>query len=112
LPSSRTAFGPPLRFRLERRGQDGQHETEKPDHPAEKGFAAQMITDHTKTGTELKDLVPVDMRSSIPADLDESSRKKLDKLRETRDQPFASEYDPMQVSAHKDALSLFERYDA
>jgi putative membrane protein len=23
---------------------------------------------------------------------------------------FASEYDPMQVSAHKDAVSLFERY--
>jgi hypothetical protein len=24
--------------RLERRGQDGQHETEKPDHPASLGF--------------------------------------------------------------------------
>ncbi len=23
---------------------------------------------------------------------------------------FAAEYDPMQVSAHKDAVSLFERY--
>jgi putative membrane protein len=78
--------------------------------PAEKGFAAQMITDHTKTSTELKDLVPVDMRSSIPANLDENSQKKLDKLRETRDQAFASEYDPTQVSAHKDAVSLFERY--
>ena len=50
------------------------------------------------------------MRSSIPANLDETSRKKLDKLRETRDHAFASEYDPMQVSAHKDAVSLFERY--
>jgi putative membrane protein len=78
--------------------------------PAEKGFAEQMITDHTKTSMELKDLVPVDMRSSIPANLDENSQKKLDKLRETRDQAFASEYDPMQVSAHKDAVSLFERY--
>lgn len=40
----------------------------------------------------------------------ENSQKKLDKLRETRDQAFASEYDPMQVSAHKDAVSLFERF--
>ena len=28
----------------------------------------------------------------------------------TRDQAFASVYDSMQVSAHKDAVSLFERY--
>ncbi len=42
--------------------------------------------------------------------LDSSSQKKLDKLRDTRRQAFASEYDPMQVSAHKEAVSLFERY--
>jgi putative membrane protein len=76
----------------------------------EKKFAEQMITDHTKTGSELKDLVPAEMKSAVPTALDESSQKKLDKLRDTREQAFASEYDPMQVSAHKDAVSLFERY--
>jgi putative membrane protein len=52
----------------------------------EKTFAGQMITDHTKTSSE------------------------LNKLKDSKPEDFAAEYDPMQVSAHKDATSLFERY--
>ena len=55
-------------------------------------------------------MVPGDIKAAIPASLDDSSQKKLDKLRDTKSDDFASEYDPMQVSAHKDAVSLFERY--
>ena len=69
-----------------------------------------MITDHTKTSTELKQMVPPEMSSAVPASLDDSSQKKLDKLRNAKTDDFASDYDPMQVSAHKDAVSLFERY--
>ncbi|HEX4159502.1 MAG TPA: DUF4142 domain-containing protein, partial [Rhizomicrobium sp.] len=77
----------------------------------EKKFAAQMITDHGKTTAELKGLVSSgDVKADIPATLDSSSQKKLDKLKDTKPGNFASEYDPMQVSAHKDAVSLFERY--
>ena len=76
----------------------------------EKKFAEQMIADHTKTSTELKQLVPPEMTSAIPTSLDDSSHKKLDKLRDAKADDFASDYDPMQVSAHKDAVSLFERY--
>jgi putative membrane protein len=76
----------------------------------EKKFAEQMITDHTKTSSELKGMVPADMTSTIPASLDDSSQKKLEKLRDAKPDDFASDYDPMQVSAHKDAVSLFERY--
>jgi putative membrane protein len=76
----------------------------------EKKFAKQMIADHAKTSTELRDLVPTDMKSAMPTALDENSQKKLDKLKDTKLEDFASEYDPMQVSAHKDAVSLFERY--
>jgi putative membrane protein len=77
----------------------------------EKKFAAQMITDHTKTTSDLKDLVSKgDVTADIPASLDESSQKKLDKLRDAKPVDFADTYDPMQVSAHKDAVSLFERY--
>jgi putative membrane protein len=50
------------------------------------------------------------MTSAIPASLDDSSQKKLTKLRDAKAEDFAGEYDPMQVSAHKDAVSLFERY--
>ncbi len=78
--------------------------------PDEKKFAEQMITDHTKTSTELKGMVPSDMKSAIPTSLDDSSQKKLDKLKDAKPDGFASQYDPMQVSAHEDAVSLFERY--
>jgi putative membrane protein len=76
----------------------------------DKKFADMMITDHTKTSTELKSLTPADLKTAIPASLDASHQKKLDKLKETKPEDFASEYDSMQVSAHKDAVSLFERY--
>jgi putative membrane protein len=77
----------------------------------EKKFAAQMITDHTKTSSELKGLVSSgDVKADIPTKLDEASEKKVGKLRNAKPDEFATDYDPMQVSAHKDAVSLFERY--
>ncbi len=76
----------------------------------EKKFAGQMITDHTKTSTELKGMVDGELKAAIPTALDDSSQKKLAKLKDTKPEDFAGEYDPMQVSAHKDAVSLFERY--
>jgi len=76
----------------------------------EKKFAEQMITDHTKTSRELKGMVPTELTPAIPTSLDDSSQKKLDRLRNAKPEDFASDYDPMQVSAHKDAVSLFERY--
>jgi putative membrane protein len=76
----------------------------------DKAFAAKMITDHTKTSSELKQMVSGDLKAALPPSLDDSSQKKLAKLRDAKPNDFASEYDPMQVSAHKDATSLFERY--
>jgi putative membrane protein len=83
---------------------------EQKGNAEEKAFAAQMVMDHTKTSSELKDLVSGGMKSAIPTSLDDASQKKLDKLRDAKPDDFASDYDPMQVSAHKDATSLFERY--
>lgn len=76
----------------------------------EKKFADQMIADHTKTSTELKGLGSGDVKAEIPSALDDASKKKLAKLNDAKPEDFAGEYDPMQVSAHKDAVSLFERY--
>src|SRR5215475_4097733 len=76
----------------------------------EKKFAEVMITDHTKTSSELKGLVSGEMKSALPTALDDASQKKLDKLRDAKPDDFAGQYDPMQVSAHKDAVDLFERY--
>jgi putative membrane protein len=76
----------------------------------EKKFAEMMLTDHTKTSNELKALIPANMKAAVTTALDDASQKKLAKLRDAKPEDFASEYDPMQVSAHKNAVSLFERY--
>src|SRR5437868_3677254 len=77
----------------------------------EKKFADQMIADHTKTSSELKGLVTSgEVKAELPTQLDSSSQGKLDKLRNAKPEDFPGQYDPMQVSAHKDAVSLFERY--
>ena len=77
----------------------------------EKKFAGQMITDHTKTSSELKGLVTSGaVKAELPTQLDSASQGKLDKLRNAKPEDFPGQYDPMQVSAHKDAVSLFERY--
>jgi putative membrane protein len=77
----------------------------------EKKFAEQMTADHTKTSNDLKRLIDSgDVKAIIPVKLDGSSQKKLDELRDAKPQDFPRYYDPMQVSAHKDAVSLFERY--
>ena len=77
----------------------------------EKKFAEQMVTDHTKTSADIKEMVTSGaVKADIPASLDSASQKKLDELKDAKADDFAGIYDPMQVSAHKDAVSLFERY--
>jgi putative membrane protein len=77
----------------------------------EKAFASQMVTDHTKTSTELKGLVSGGkVKAELPTALDSAHQSKLDKLKAANEKDFSSEFDAMQVSAHKDAVDLFERY--
>ena len=78
---------------------------------AEKTFATMMVKDHTKTSTELKALVSSGkVKAELPTALDSSHQGKLDKLKEKSGKDFSSDFDSMQESAHKDAVSLFERY--
>lgn len=77
----------------------------------EKKFAEEMITDHTRTSEYLNAMVNSgEINAKLPADLDDSSKKKLAELQDAKPKDFSGYYDPMQVSAHKDAVSLFERY--
>jgi len=70
-----------------------------------------LVIDHTKTKTELKGLVRSGkMKAELPTELDSSHKSKLDKLKSENGKDFSSDFDSMQVSAHKDAVSLFERY--
>jgi putative membrane protein len=79
--------------------------------PDEKKFAEEMMTDHTKTSDDLKGMVDRgEVKATLPAELNDSSQKKLTELQDAKPKDFSGYYDPMQVSAHKDAVSLFERY--
>jgi putative membrane protein len=78
---------------------------------ADKTFAAQMVTDHTKTSTELKGLISTGkVKADVPAALDSAHQTKLDKLKNLSGNDFTSNYRSMQIDAHKDAIDLFERY--
>ena len=84
---------------------------EEKGNASEKTFASQMVTDHTKTSTELKGLVSSGkVKAELPTALDSSHQSKLDKLKGESGNDFSSGYNSDQVSAHKDAVSLFERY--
>jgi predicted outer membrane protein len=78
---------------------------------ANKTFASQMVTDHTKTTTELMGLLSGGkVKSEIPAAMDSSHQSKLDKLKGLSGADFDKQYASDQVSAHKDAVNLFDRY--
>ena len=84
---------------------------EQKGNAQEKSFAQQMVTDHTKTSTELKGLVSGGkVEATLPTALDSPHQSKLDKLKSTSGKDFSSDYNSYQVSAHEDAVSLLERY--
>jgi putative membrane protein len=77
----------------------------------DKAFAEQMIKDHTATSAEVKGLVSNGkVQVNLPAAMDKAHGAKLDKLNRLNGVDFTKAYEDMQVSAHKEAVSLFERY--
>jgi putative membrane protein len=77
-----------------------------------KKFAEQMVTDHTKTSTELKSAVSGNTALPIPTALDSAHQTKLDRLKGLSGAEFDREYRSQQVNAHEDAVSLFKRYSS
>jgi putative membrane protein len=76
---------------------------------AEKSFADQMVADHTKTTTELTQAA-TGAGVPLPTGMDSAHQKMLDTLNGLTGDQFRKEYFSGQVSAHKDAVSLFQRY--
>ena len=76
---------------------------------ATKTFAKQMIADHMKTTSELKPLATA-ANAPVPGDLDSAHKSMLDKLGSLSGDDFTKQYHSDQVTAHKQAVSLFERY--
>jgi putative membrane protein len=70
-----------------------------------KTFAETMVKDHTTASDELKGLAK---GITLPTSLDKGQQKKLDGLRDEKDD-FDRKYMKMMISAHKDAINLFEK---
>jgi len=78
---------------------------------ATKSFADKMVTDHEKTFNELKSALKGKAPDALlPVDLDSAHQKKLDDLAALSGADFTKKYSEEQVSAHEDAVSLFDRY--
>jgi putative membrane protein len=75
-----------------------------------KKFASKMVADHTKASTELKAMVKGLDNAPLPTAMDSSHQGKLDKLKGLSGDQFTKQYRADQMAAHKDAVSLFDRY--
>jgi putative membrane protein len=71
-----------------------------------------MVADHTKTSSEVKSMVSSGKLKGVelPTDMSSSQKSMLDKLKGLNGADFTKQYHSDQVSGHKDAVSLFERY--
>jgi putative membrane protein len=75
-----------------------------------KTFADAMVRDHTKTSNEIKAMISSGaVKATAPTMLASKAQGKLGASKKAKND-FASNYADMQVSAHKGAVSLFERY--
>jgi putative membrane protein len=76
-----------------------------------KTYAQQMIADHEKTSTEMKSMVQAaNLKVEIPTAMLPTHQKMMDKLTGLNGADFTKQYVDDQVTAHKEAVNLFERY--
>lgn len=79
--------------------------------PSLKDFASKMVEDHRKTSAELKQIVSDNnLNNTLPVEVDETGKKKLDTLHGLHGESFVRQYREDQITAHENALSLFQRY--
>ncbi|WP_054313522.1 DUF4142 domain-containing protein [Mesorhizobium sp. 1M-11] len=79
--------------------------------PATKSFAEEMVRDHERIGSELKQMVENQaINAVVPAEMTESQKETIAELQEMRGQDFNDRYHSEQVKAHADAVDLFQRY--
>jgi putative membrane protein len=88
----------------------GQLALRKADTPAFQDFAGMTIADHTKTSQQLKPMAASLPGVQLPVDLDGALKQKIDQLGSLSGAAFESQYKAEQVSGHKEAVALFERY--
>ena len=77
--------------------------------PDAKTFAADMIKDHTAAGAALAKAA-AEQGIEVPKQLDREHGQKLEALKAATDADFDQAYLSTQVSAHEEAVALFDDY--
>lgn len=79
--------------------------------PTTKVFAEQMVRDHERISSELKQMAENQtVNVVIPTEMTEDQKEMLAKLQGLQGQDFNDRYHSDQVKAHADAVDLFQRY--
>lgn len=95
--------------------QSGQYEVltgglgkSKGTAPPTKAFATQMVTDHTKSGEELKALAQK-KGLQVPTELADKQKQQMKMLESTGSGAFDKAYAKDNVMAHEEAVALFRK---
>lgn len=70
-------------------------------------FAKDMLRDHGRASAELAEAAKAD-GISLPTEVDERRKKQLEALRTARDADFDQAYLSAQMTAHEEAVALFD----
>ncbi|MGA2584136.1 MAG: DUF4142 domain-containing protein [Tepidisphaeraceae bacterium] len=86
----------------------GQMATQQASSDQAKQFGQMMVTDHTKINDQLQTLAS-QKGITLPTDLESSARDDVDNLSKLNGADFDHKYIDMQVSAHEQAIDLFNK---
>ena len=91
--------------------QSSQLAAERSKDQATKTFAAHMIADHEKTTADIKGMITSGaLKADVPMAMIPTHQKLFDALKDLQGDDFTKRYHDEQVTAHKDAVSLYQRY--
>jgi putative membrane protein len=91
--------------------QSSQLAEQRATDQATKDFAARMIADHQKTTNDIKGMISSGaVKAEVPTEMIPTHAALFDKLKGLNGGDFEKQYHDDQVTAHKQAVSLYERY--
>jgi putative membrane protein len=90
--------------------QAGQLAQQKTGDSAYKDFAQMIVSDHTKTTNQLKDMTTTLQGLELPQQLDKTHQAKIDKLNSLSGAAFDRQFKTEQVQGHKQAIQQFQTY--
>lgn len=90
--------------------QSSQLAQQKAQNDRVRQFAQSMVQDHTAAGDKLKSAAQEIRGATVPTSLDQPHQQMVQTLQSASGPGFDRDYIQMQVTAHRDAVNLFDQY--